>query len=380
MKRHIRVVFVLLFILGVYYLSVPGIVSYVKKRLVLFFPGAQVSIGGCSLDVLHRLAFSDIRIINPSAFDFRIKRLTVEYDLNCLLKAKINRVSFDGPYLSIHAPAQEIADLKKHIRLSPGKGVFVGEAVVSSAGIDIRTKDLVCAARFSCEADVPRKSFSSFRFELDSLESKGVRIDGVLCSLAKGARAGEITLRSAGYQKLTLSGLTGKLLYENQALSFTSLSADCLGGKIFADINLNFEKAFSYEMRINVVSVDLARLIRDLELSDKVQMSGFVEGGMSCSGENAVFQSVRGDFSVVTPGGTLTIKDTRFLEHIAQNSKQSVGFVSDAFKDYLFNTGGMRISLEGADLISQVSLNGAKGKRDFTVALRDFSLQDLLTR
>jgi hypothetical protein len=378
MKRYIRVVSVLLFILGVYFFSVPGIVSYVKKRLVSLFPGAQVSIGGCSLDVLHRLAFSDIRIINPSVFDFRIKRLAVEYDLYSLLKAKINRVSFASPQLFVHSPVQEIADLKKYIRLSPGKGVFVGEAVVSSAGIDILTKDLVCAARLSCEVDLSRKSFSAFRFELDSLESKGVRIDGLLCSLAKGAHAGEITARSAGFQKLSLSGLTGKLLYEDQALSFTSLSADCLGGKVFADINLDFEKAFSYEVRINAVSVDLARLVRDFELSDKVQMSGLVEGGMSCSGKDAVFQSVRGDFSVATHGGALTIKDTRFLEHIAQNSKQSLGFVSGAFQDYLFHTGGMRVSLEGSDLISQVSLNGAKGKRDFTVALRDFSLEGLL--
>jgi hypothetical protein len=380
MNRRSRVVFVLLFVLCVYFLSVPCIVSYAKKRVALLFPGAQVFIGGCSLDISHRLSFTDIRVFNREVFDFRLKRFVIEYDLYSLLKASIKRVSFDEPRFSIHAPAQKIADLNRCIRLSPGKGVFVGEAVISGAAIDIRTKDLVCSGHLSTEANISRKSFSALRFELDSLESNGVRIEGFLCSFTRGAHEGEITVKKAGFQKLIFSGLSGKLLYENNALSVTSLSAGCLGGKISGEASLSFEKTLSFDMRITVDAVDLVRFVRDFELSDKLQMSGLVGGGLGCSGMATGFQSVQGDFAVVTPGGALTIKDGRFLEHIAQNSKQPVGFVSDAFKDYQFNTGGMHISLEGNDLVAQISLQGPKGKRDFTVALRNFSLQDLLTR
>ncbi|MFA6216815.1 MAG: YdbH domain-containing protein [Candidatus Omnitrophota bacterium] len=380
MKRLIKVVFAFLFIWGVYSFTKPFVSSVAKKQVALLCPGAQVFIGGCSLDLFHRLAFSDIRIINAAFFELRIKRFVVEYDVFSLLKATVDRVSLDQAQLFIHTPAREIANLKKCIRLNPGKGFFVREAVISHAGIDVRTKDLVCSASLSSEVNISRKSFSTLRFELESFESNGLRVEGLLCRLTREDVLGEITARKIDYQKLAIAGLTGDFRLDNNALSLTSLSASCLGGTIAGDMKFSFEKTLSYRLHLNAALLDLAVFVRDFELSEKLQIRGLVGGGLGFSGSDTGFQSVQGDFSVVTPGGALTIKDTRFLEHVAQNSKQSMGFVSDAFKDYLFNTGGMHISLEGNDLILQVSLKGPKGNRDFTVSLRDFSLKNLLKK
>ena len=102
---------------------------------------------------------------------------------------------------------------------------------------------------------------------------------------------------------------------------------------------------------------------------DKVEMTGRLGGVVSMSGSGAVINEMEGDFFTDKNGGTLIIKDNKFLENISKDTKQPLDIIVESFKNYNYNSGILKLYLSNGNLVLNIDLNGEKGKRDFTVVL-----------
>jgi hypothetical protein len=70
----------------------------------------------------------------------------------------------------------------------------------------------------------------------------------------------------------------------------------------------------------------------------------------------------------------LTITDDKFLNNVAKSSGQSLDILVESFKNYHYNTGVMKLSLERGDIVFDIALEGEAGKRNLSIVLHDFKL------
>jgi len=113
------------------------------------------------------------------------------------------------------------------------------------------------------------------------------------------------------------------------------------------------------ELALSNLALDVA--------SKELDFRGKFTGSIVLETRNASLKKVKGDLSVVRPGGALTINDTRYLENVAQNSGQSLDLLVESFKNYHYDSGIIRLSLDGRALVLDVSLSGETGKRNLVV-------------
>ena len=123
------------------------------------------------------------------------------------------------------------------------------------------------------------------------------------------------------------------------------------------------------------INLDLAKFVDDFNLGKKFQITGRLNGAMNFKGAGFDIYALTGDFSATEYGGMLVIKDTRFLENLARNYEQPLDILVESFKDYHYNIGTMRLSLDKENLILDVALDGDAGKRNLNIILHNFVLR-----
>lgn len=139
-----------------------------------------------------------------------------------------------------------------------------------------------------------------------------------------------------------------------------------------ADGDISFGKTVSYKARVKMEDFNLAFLPKGLKAAEKVELAGTMTGEMSLQGEGLKIAAIMGNFSAVAPGGRLVIKDEKLLKKLAENTKQPLVFIEESFRHYDFTEGTLRISKDEDSILFHIMLDGAKGKRDLTVALHGF--------
>jgi hypothetical protein len=78
---------------------------------------------------------------------------------------------------------------------------------------------------------------------------------------------------------------------------------------------------------------------------------------------------IESDFSVIPGSWRISIKDEGFLDRLAKSAKQPPAVIED-LKDLDFAEGTLQISGKPGSLMSHITLEGAKGKKDLTFPLR----------
>ena len=136
--------------------------------------------------------------------------------------------------------------------------------------------------------------------------------------------------------------------------------------------NLTLGKEITYKVDINMNDFNLAFLPKGLDAAEKMDIKGKMTGSLFLRGENMKITEIKGDFSTTPPGGKLVIKDEEFLKKLAENTKQPLSVIEEGFKNYDFTEGTLRVSRNADSILLHIMLDGAKGKRDITVALYNF--------
>ncbi|MFA5338689.1 MAG: hypothetical protein WC317_00885 [Candidatus Omnitrophota bacterium] len=136
--------------------------------------------------------------------------------------------------------------------------------------------------------------------------------------------------------------------------------------------NMAIGKTIVYDAKIEAGGIDLALLPKGLNAEGRVEMKGIMSGAITLRGEQEDITDIKGDFSTAAPGGSLVITDKEILKRLADNTKQPLSLIEDSFGNYDFTKGTLGISRSEDSILLHVILEGAKGKRDVTVALHGF--------
>ncbi|MBI4335875.1 MAG: YdbH domain-containing protein, partial [Candidatus Omnitrophica bacterium] len=205
--------------------------------------------------------------------------------------------------------------------------------------------------------------------KLKSLKAGGFSLEDAELINEPGRPAASFHVNRAGYNEINARGIRGSLRMAGKTVFLESFTAGLFGGGIRGDGRYALDKKRGFMVKLEFASLDIDDFVREMKLDNKFRMTGTINGSLSVEGEGPALSGVKGDFFAEEGGGLLIIKDMSFLENMAKRANTPVDIVVESFKNYQYNNGGMRVSLEGGNLILDIALDGPAGKRSFNVIL-----------
>jgi len=378
MKWIIRfLIFVLLLAVAFALFLRPVILSIAQKQFRETFVDGIVAIGGCDVAPLNRISLRDIRIKKDAVYDLRIKEISIHYRPAELLQRHIARVTVAEIVFTFNQPGKSITAFKQLVDLdSDSGGAFaIRELVLSQAILDVRARDFKLDAQVSAELNLKKMAVNSARLEIISLEGQGLLLDNGVLTLNQKERSGRLSIEKIQRDKIKVHHIQSGAALDGHEVVLDDLTARAFGGAIFGDAVLKIDLNPSYLAHLKFRNLDLQEFVHDFELEEKFQMSGLMGGQLIVKGRGARFTILNGDFAMMPSGGTLEVRDIRFLENMARGSHQPLDILVESFKNYHYNTGTIKLSLDEADLILDMALDGETGKRDLNITVHDFTLK-----
>ncbi len=199
----------------------------------------------------------------------------------------------------------------------------------------------------------------------------GFQANDISLKLEKDFAHLELFVRQLKYNKVDLNDLKGMLRIDNNTLSSEYLSARIWDGQIKAGLNAKLDNLREYVVDLKLSGLNVERLINDFDLAERFQMSGTINGPINLKGSGNSVSILEGNLSAGSEGGKLIIKDNNFMQGMAQKTGQSLDLIVESFKDYHYNTGIIKLSLEQGNIILNVDLDGETGKRNLEIRLHN---------
>jgi hypothetical protein len=180
------------------------------------------------------------------------------------------------------------------------------------------------------------------------------------------------------FGKLRLRGCQGRVALRLGRADLDLSSCDIFGGKISGSAKLRENGRLAYSAELNVSGIKPDDFIKDFELGERFRMSGNLSGAARIEGRGGDMEILSGSLQAARPGGSLVITDRSFLESIARASGQSFEMLVESFKNYHYNTGVLKSSLDKGNLIFDITLDGEAGRRKLDIVVHGFSLRGLM--
>lgn len=352
----------------------PIILFLAKKQLSRVFIESSIFIKGCCLKPTHQLALQDIEIKKDGVYDFRIKEIKFEYDLFSILKRNLTRFSLKEAQFTVNLGQKSIFTLQQYLKFTPRSLFLVKSLELANLNLILESKDLNLNGRVSTELNLIKRLINYCDLKLDLIEGRGFQLKNASLKVSGMLGAGNLYIQQIKYNKAGIEEIAGKASLENKALFLHSLSAQILDGQVQGDLTFSTDKVGEYLANLKFIDLNLKTFVKEFNLDEKLEASGRISGTLVLNGKGTDINILSGDFSAVAPGGILTIKDTKFLENRARNTGQSLDILVESFKDYHYNKGMMKLSLNEGNLILDIALDGEKGSRNLNIILHDFKL------
>lgn len=367
MKRLIYLaVIVLIIILAATIFTKPIILFLARKQLSSVFKDSAVFVGNSQLGATQ-LTISNIGIKKDKIYDFKVREVRIDYNLK--------KISLKDVSANISTPQEELSQFTEHLNLKTEskKGFFVKVLEFSNLDFNLKTKDLNLKAHLSMEIGPKKTTINYFKLKMANLDTRGLRLKDATLNIFQN-QPGELYIEEATYNKLKLKKIQGKVSLDGHNLIFHPISARALNGEIQGNLTLGLDEETGYTLDLKTQRLSLTTLVDDFNWNEKFQLSGSLGGSLNLEGKGYKPIALAGNFSVSEPGGSLTIKDKRFLENMARNTGQSLDLLIESFKDYHYNIGSLKLTLRERDLWLEIALDGPQGRRNLTITVHDFKL------
>ena len=168
---------------------------------------------------------------------------------------------------------------------------------------------------------------------------------------------------------MKLADVTGKSGLKERRLRIDPLLVSFLGGNVKGEFSVTLDQAMDYDLHLDTQAVDIKRLVDDMELNEKFEMTGRLGGAFYLSGRGQDIKDIKGYFNTAAPGGVLIIKDKTFLENVARQSSQPLDIIVESFRNYNYNNGAIKLFMESGNIGLDLKLDGNAGKRSLTIIL-----------
>ncbi|MEE8360120.1 MAG: YdbH domain-containing protein [Candidatus Omnitrophota bacterium] len=342
-----------------------------ESRLEKTFIDSTVSIQRCGRFSTRSLELSTIEISRKGYYDLLIEDVRIEYSLLALFTGRIKKVSVEKILLAIDNDDEDPKNVIGWLDISDGGLFRLDEAVVSDALFFIVMKGFACEGRASFAFSPEKKEMKEIDIAIPILKSYGVSLKDLNM---KGSSAGgaKVTIGEIAYKDFLITNASGAAKIVDSFLVVSPFAAQIFDGVVRGVITLAFDHGGGFSIDINSEALNMANLVEDLKLAEKVQLTGKLSGNISLSGMAFRVTEMSGEFSTKDPGGVLIIKDTRFLENMAMRSDQALDLLMETFNNYQYTIGTMSVALDERDLRFEIELNGDAGKRAFDIVIHDF--------
>ena len=355
----------------------PAIIFITKEQLKNVFIQSEVSVGGCVFKPARYLRLLNIEIKRGSVYDFKIKEINISYNPQGILRRKISKVLLKDLTIFLALPHKDNLKINDYLRLGATAPVFIVKNIeLENLKLDLEAKNLSLNGSFSARINLARQELEFLDLKINSLDAMGVKLKNALVK-ARLKKAEYFSIESVKYNEARIEEIKGRLRLDEKAVFVDSLSAKIFDGQVEGDLSVNLAKSPEYLCHLKFENVDLDRITTDFKLKEKLQLSGKLIGDLVLKGSGANIQILGGDFSAMEPGGKMIITDDKMLKDIAKNSNQSMDILVESFKDYRYNTGIMKLSLEEGNLVFNVAMDGEAGKRNLAIVLHGFKLGSL---
>lgn len=374
-----KVFFILLavsfFIFLISLLINPAIIFLAKKQLKTVFKGSDVSIGSCRLNLARQLSFFDVSIKKKPAYDFLVKQARAEYSFSSIFKGEILKFSLKAAKISINLPQKNIAEFSQYLNVSPKSAFLVKSLEFSDFNLDVKAKNFNVSGVVSCRVNPIGQIIDYLDVKIDALGIQGLNLSNLSFKAAQGSSEGRLGIDQIKYNKLNISEIKSQTRLSGKELSLSGASAQALDGNIEGNLKLRIEQDAGYDALLKFTNLDIGRFIDDFELKEKFEMTGRLSGNLTLKGQGANIEILNGELSTLESGGMLIVKDTKFLENMARNTNQSLDLLVENFKNYHYNIGAIKLSLDNNNLMLDAALDGETGKRNINIVLHDFRLK-----
>ncbi|MDD5729737.1 MAG: hypothetical protein PHN57_01215 [Candidatus Omnitrophica bacterium] len=377
-KARLSLVISAAIVLIIFFSFKPAILFFAKQKLKDVFYGSAVYIGGCDFRPLGGIGFRGIEIKRGDIYDFKIDSFKIGYDLFSLSRGHVRRISFDGLKAAVNIPAGGSLDLKKYLNLKGGAAFVLDRVLLSNSDLTLKAGGLNFSCRISIEVDPIKRLVSFLDLKADSVDYGDLSFSGISAAYGKPQEPGYLRIDKIKAGKITLRSLSSKLGFKENYLSLDPLEAEIFDGKIAGGLNIRADNGISYSLSLKAASCNIETAIHDLNLDEKLSMTGLLTGDVLFKGKGQELEDIRAELGALSPGGRLSVKDTKLLENMAGNTQQPMDILVASFKDYHYNSGTIKVMQEAKDLVINVNLEGEAGKRNLTAAVHGFNLKDLL--
>lgn len=369
MRRIIRNLFYLIFVICfIFFCIKPLIIFSAKRQLKNVFPNSQVNLAGCSLG-LHRLTLSGIEITRPVLYVLGVKELNIYFNFWQIIRGNILKITVNDVNASVTMPNKSVTEISKFVKPGSGKTFAIASLGLSRAKLDLNSLDLQLKAEFGLRVNLLRQMLDSLDLEIDSLAGQGISIQEVKCKASQGAGDGWFALRLIKKDKAKVENITATVRLADKMLFLDNLRGELLGGDFHGSVKFKLEENPGYSLALNLRELDLARLVDEFNLQEKIKLSGKLSGDVVLAGEGRNTRLISGELYSSADGGLLTINDDRYLKELARNSGQSFDIIVESFKNYHYNKGAAKLSLDKGNLIFKIDLDGASGKRQLNLTV-----------
>ncbi len=346
----------------------PAILFVARRQIQNAISGSTVFVQDCQWNIFSRLELIGIEVKHPDSYHVTIGRAGLYYRLPSLwkgriLKLRLNDVSASGDF------SHQSAFLGNASVGQKGRsGMRLERVEVLHSDWDLEFMGLRFVGKISADVDLLRRRLLSLNANVDSLEGQTIFIKQGLIRIAEG-QPGEVLIQRLEYGKFKINDISSPARLSGDTLFLEPFFAKTFEGTVKGKMMFVMEKALAYRAALIFQGLDLAGMANDFDLEEKVHITGMMNGEITVAGSGSKMKIINGSFSAVDPGGMLVIKDNEFLKNIARRSNQSLDIVIESFKNYHYNVGQLRLSLEEDRVIFDMAFDGAAGKRDIYITL-----------
>jgi hypothetical protein len=244
--------------------------------------------------------------------------------------------------------------------------------------LDIRAAGLVLNADISSEFNIAWQKVDMLNAQIHNFTIADMKFQDLKLTLAQNDTQGSLSARQVQSNKINAHEINAQWRLSGKEVVLHSLSAKIFKGILRAEGALTFSYAPVFHLKVDVYDLDVENMIEVFKLAEKFQMSGQLGGSIQVEGSGMDMKVVGGEFFLSEPGGTLLIKDKKFLENIARSSQQPMDILVESFRNYRYNTGKVNVSYEAGDLMLALGLEGEAGERNLDIVWHNFSLGGIL--
>ena len=331
---YIFIVFLTIFLIAGYFFAKPILLPIINKELQKIFKESSVSDFRLTKDFIE---FQGVKIRERNSYDVKIEKARVYYKLRSILKKKIEKI----------------------------------EAL--NANLDFNKNDIKIKAIASIRLDIPAKIIDYIKLNISSLNTNLFQAEDITLNAAQGQDAGEFYIKAINYNKLKIGDVVGKAGLKGNILNINPILVSFLDGNVKGEFNISLDEEMNYSLRLNSQSLEIKNFVDEMELNEKFDMTGRLDGEFYLSGKGHEIKEIKGDLRTGVNGGTLIINDKTFLENVAKQANQPLDIIVESFRNYNYNNGIVKLSTETGNLVMDLKLEGASGKRSLAIILHDFN-------